>query len=284
MKISSSRLLVVLALSAVCVPAFAWGPEGHETVGYIAQDRLSPAAQAGVQQLLGPGGSLAAVAPWADEYREQDRSTGDWHFINLEVRRDENLGTEAAACRGHGKDDDCVVDQIQEDARIIGDPKAPQAQRATALMFLVHFVGDLHQPLHCADDQDYGGNDKHVVFTDADGSSSRLSLHQVWDRMVGLRAPGGARGLATALEGQITQQAVVAWANGTPGTWALESYQIAKTQIYAHMAPGPTRRGQDLQLGPGYASEMQPIAAIQLEKAGIRLAWILNSVFAAPNH
>jgi hypothetical protein len=281
MKISSSRLLVVLVLSAACGPALAWGPEGHETVGYIAQDRLSPAARAGIQELLGSGADLASVAPWADEYREQDRSTTGWHFINLEVTQNADLGGEMAACRSHGKDDDCVVDQIQEDAEIVGNTKLPQAQRATALMFLVHFVGDLHQPLHCADDEDYGGNDKHVVFTDADGSS-HLSLHQVWDRMVGLRAPGGARGLATELEGQISPQAVTTWASGTPGAWALESYQIAKTQIYAGMTPGATRRGQDVHLPAGYASAMQPIVAIQLEKAGIRLAWILNGIFAAP--
>src|SRR5690606_7611338 len=148
---------LVLALSWPHA-AQAWGPLGHRLVVRLAQAQLAPPAQVEVQRLLATEGlqSLADIANWADELRSSDpglgRRSARWHYVNLG-----ELGCRydaQAACR----DGNCVVEAINAQAAILGDRGRSDAERLQALKFLVHFVGDVHQPMHAGYARDRGGN------------------------------------------------------------------------------------------------------------------------------
>lgn len=185
-------LLLFLAIQ----PAFAWGPAGHETVAYIAMDNLTPAAKEMITSLLPPGITLAAISNWADEIRNYRRETGPWHYIDLPIRKDITVKDEQDYC----PDGNCITNQLKIDEAILGDPTKPKADRLEALKFVVHFMGDLHMPLHCADDGDRGGNDKLVRFRTpgSRGHGSKIQLHALWDRLIEIHTeevpPGDGRG------------------------------------------------------------------------------------------
>jgi S1/P1 Nuclease len=125
--------------------AFAWGQEGHSIVAEIAQRRLSPQAAAMVSTLLGPGVSLGSIASWADDVRDSRPKTYNWHFVSIPIIRATYDPT--VDCKPDPDKGDCVVaevDRARKDMNCATDPVA----RAEALKFLVHFVGDLHQPFH----------------------------------------------------------------------------------------------------------------------------------------
>ena len=138
--------------------AFAWGAEGHRIVALIAASELTPQAKAQVESLLGgdAASSMAELSTWADEIKFRRHETGPWHYVDIEI---DSQGYNAARDCPTG---DCVVAQIERDEHIVGDRSLAMPVRAEALKFLIHFVGDLHQPLHCADNHDRGGNEVKV--------------------------------------------------------------------------------------------------------------------------
>src|SRR5690242_11088463 len=152
------RTRAALALALYAVPCFAWGPEGHRLVGRIAQSLLNPDAETRVQSTLLPGETMASMASWADEIRSTRKETEPWHFIDIEITGSGlNMGRDCP--RGN-----CVLGKITEFRKTWRDPQAAPADRREALLFLIHFVGDMHQPLHCADNNDKGGNSTRVEF------------------------------------------------------------------------------------------------------------------------
>jgi hypothetical protein len=140
----------------------AWNGEAHQLVAWIAEERLSENAKAGVADLLdGAHLSDAEVASWADEIRRQRKNTAPWHYVNIPVDSD---GYDA---KRDGHDGANVIDAVERFEKVLADTKAPREDRVEALKFLVHFMGDLHQPLHCADrNGDKGGNKRLVFFLD----------------------------------------------------------------------------------------------------------------------
>ena len=160
------RALLAIALCAgLLVPTnlTAWGPEGHIVIATIANARLTPAARAAVRQLLGRH-SLASVANFADQIRPQRPETANWHFVD--IPKGETNYDPGRDCQPSPKGD-CVIAAIARAETALKDRSLPRKQRAEALKFLVHFVGDLHQPLHWSDNHDRGGNDVNVSFLDA---------------------------------------------------------------------------------------------------------------------
>ncbi|HTC20111.1 MAG TPA: S1/P1 nuclease, partial [bacterium] len=127
--------------------AWAWGHVGHQTVAYIAQDYLSAPSQRAIAEILGPGEDLAGVSTWADAIVRTRPETAPWHFFNLDVRQDQSEYDISGVCPHH----DCVVDQIEKDLGVLREPFSSLREKREALKFLVHFLGDIHQPLHCAD-------------------------------------------------------------------------------------------------------------------------------------
>ena len=133
----------------------AWGALGHKTIAWIAQDRLNSKARRSVRELLGQDRYLPSISTWADAIVHLRPETAPWHYLNLDVREGQGQFDLEIACRY----EDCIVGQINKDVRILREPFGKKGVKREALKFLVHFVGDLHQPLHCADDNDRGGNE-----------------------------------------------------------------------------------------------------------------------------
>ena len=264
MRKATSLALAIWLLEGA--PVFAWGIEGHRLVALIATSELTPKAQAAVADLLGGDvtSSMVSASTWADEIRPSRRETAPWHYVNIEI---DSIGYDAARdC----PDDACVVGQIERDAKIVGDPAILKPVRAEALRFLVHFMGDLHQPLHCADNHDRGGNAVKVQF-----EGRQTNLHAVWDTAV-VEALGLSEGdLAAAFEKEITPMARAAWSRGTIADWANETFGVATTDVYGGVH-GSGGTEAPLILPPDYAASRHAVVVKQLERDGVRLAALLN--------
>lgn len=267
------------AVSIFCVSvlgpcrAWAWGSEGHRIVALIAADRLTPAARARVADLLGPDvrGAMEEASTWADEIRDERPETERWHFVDIEISE---AGYDAARdCPG----EDCVVAQIRRDERLVADARLARPVRAEALRFLIHFVGDIHQPLHCADHHDRGGNEVRVML-----GGEETNLHAVWDTTVVAGLGDDPATVSAGLEARITPREARAWSWGGPADWANESFDIAKRAIYGPLR-GTDREEGSIQLPDNYLIHERPLAAEQLEKAGVRLAMVLNAVLSGPS-
>jgi hypothetical protein len=252
---------LVGALMLTSTSAFAWGAEGHEIVALIAARQLSPAARAQVAHLLGSPTMMVHDASWADEIRDRRPETGSWHYVDIPLRASGYDGRRDCPQR------DCVVARIEKDLRILANRKLAQRVRAEALRFLIHFTADVHQPLHAEDNGDRGGNQIRVSI-----GRERANLHRVWDADVvevqGLDAAMAAENIARSLSPAQRK----AWAAGTPAGWANEAHAIARDRIYP-----PLQGRRELRLPRDYAWRQAATARLQLARAGIRLAWLLNS-------
>lgn len=254
-------LLLILAAST----AWGWGREGHDLIGRIAARHLSPEARAGVAALLESGETLASVGSWADEIRGQRRETSTWHYINLPIT--EPRGDWRAWCPPTG----CVVSVIPDMIARLRDPSLDRAAKAEALKFLTHFVGDLHQPLHTADRGDRGGNDVPVVFLDRPAN-----LHSVWDTPILRWMFEQEAGLAERLAGGVNYWERRKMEAGSLDDWAWEAHGISRDVAYRDLPDG-----NPVVLGEAYARRAAPAIELQLQRAGVRLARLLNEVFAA---
>lgn len=293
MRTSRSRTAVLAGLLLLS-PArlLAWGTLGHKTIALMAERRLTPAARAQVAAILGPGVSLADVAKCPDDMKRKaircasfevnaDHRSSGWHYVNIPIEATPTASGLRAYCRNHGRDDQCSTEQIKRFLAVLKDPRASLYQRQLALMFVVHLVGDLTQPLHNADDGDAGGNAKLVRFFASPRKRKPTNLHHVWDNM--LMKDSDVRKtrpeeLAARLERDVARKDTSGWARGDViDASALEAFSIAKSRIYrAYALDG----GRDL--GRDYQRDLQPVAFEQVEKAGVRLAALLNGALSAP--
>jgi hypothetical protein len=243
------------------IPALAWGPEGHEVVALIATHHLSGTAQAEVARLLGGAAMMVQESNWADEIRDRRRDTGSWHYVDIP------LAARGYDTRRDCPQNDCVVAQIENDLRALSNRRLGDGARRDALRFLIHFAADIHQPLHAEDDDDRGGNQVRVTI-----GRYRATLHRVWDSEVVETQGHDAQDAADAIERSLSPQQRQAWASGTPAQWADEAHAIARDQIYP-----PLQGRHELRLPRDYAWRQAAIVRIQLAKAGLRLAWMLNN-------
>jgi len=269
---ASGMKLRLLPFLLLLVPQslYAWGGDGHQIVCLIAEERLTPAARVGIHELLGDQHiSDAAIASWADNVRRERRETGPWHYVDIPV---EASGFDEQRDGQHGNN---VIDKINDFAKVVADRHASKADRGDALKFLVHFVGDLHQPLHCAErDHDKGGNGRLVYFLD---QLRAINLHSVWDTSILLHQKGRTRVLdfALGLNKQITTELAAQWATGTAEDWANESHAVAVSVVYASVqAKGPIPKLDD-----EYVARAEQSVDEQLERGGVRLAAVLNRCF-----
>lgn len=250
------KLFLSLGLFLAPLPAFAWGAEGHEIAAVIALRELAPAARGQVARLLGSPAALVHEASWADEIRDLRPETRNWHFVDIP------LAAPAYDPRRDCPAQDCVVAQISRDLAILSDRKQPDARRAEALRFLIHFVADVHQPLHAEDNDDAGGNGVRMNL-----GGKRTTLHHVWDAEVVSVLGNDAVAIGNALDAAVTPAQRKAWLNGSPADWADQSHAVARV-IYGQWA-GPRLPRRAL-------TAMAPVAQRQLTMAGLRLAWLLN--------
>lgn len=254
------RLLVGLAGLAP-LPAQAWGPQGHEVVALIAEQQLSAAARAEVARLLGGAAMMVHDSNWADEIRDRRRETSSWHYVDIP------LMARGYDPRRDCPDGDCAVAQIENKLRILANRRLGNSARREALRFLIHFVADVHQPLHAENDDDRGGNQVRVTI-----GRQRATLHRVWDSEVVEVLGQGATDIASNVEHSLSAQERKAWTSGMPTQWANEAHAIARDRIY------PTLQGhREVRLPRDYAWRQASIARMQLAKAGLRLAFLLNN-------
>lgn len=261
--------VLVLLLGCLARPAIAWDPRGHEVVGHLAERYLTPVARARVAEILG-GGGLAEVASWADQIRLVRQETRDWHFINIPVGA---AGYDPSWCPPSG----CVLRALVESLGLLAHREAGAEQRLDALRFVVHFTGDLHQPLHVANHDDRGGNQLRVQL---DGRPT--NLHAVWDADL----PAALGSDARAIAGRLAQRAdafpggPAAIGAGNVVDWMSGSF-AAGQQIHRALGGGrllpPRNEDRMLDLPADYAAQNGPIAAELLMQAGIRLAVLLNA-------
>jgi hypothetical protein len=274
------------ALALSSSPAFAWGALGHAVVAKIAYDHLTPEVRAKVDALLASDADtltapdIESRAAWADAYRSQHRETGEWHYVDIELDHPDI----DAACYGHpklapgqpasqGPAQDCVTDKIDEFAAELRNPGTPAAERVLALKYVLHFVGDMHQPLHAVDHMDKGGN---CVGLSPSPDGHTNNLHAFWDSTVVRGLGGSADDIAAKLEAQITPAEIKAWSAGSTRDWSLEAFAVAKRDAYALPDRPTCEDHRSIALSQAYVATAERDAAIQLEKAGIRLAWVLN--------
>lgn len=273
----------------VPLPALAWGSEGHVLTAAIARSRLSADALAKVDAILAQDhdsstpSDMLSRSYWADVWRDHvHRETAQWHYVDVELDHPDWDG----ACDGHpaisgpasaGSEDDCVIDKVDQFSRELGDPATPMPERILALKFVLHLVGDLHQPLHVADNHDHGGNCVRVIF----GANENAPLHAYWDS-IALRALGkDARSILDRLVSEITPQRAEQWSAGDPLRWAKESHDVAVSVAYSFRTPPRCDRNEQPTLLPnGYDARTEAAVATQLERGGVRLAVILERAMA----
>lgn len=258
-------LALLLACCVFISPARAWGPEGHRIVAALAQRHLDPAAEAEVERLLAPEHThqLADIANWADDLRSDPRQDALWkatrsmHYINMHDRRCHYQPPRDCP------DGRCVVAALAHYVGVLGDARQSDAVRRQALKFVVHFVGDIHQPLHAGYRDDKGGNDYQVRFQ-GEGSN----LHRVWDSGLldtrGLDWPAYARRLDA--RGAVALPAPIAPLDDPYAQWAEESCRLSR-DIY------PSGHVIDA----AYADAERPLAERRLREAGERLADLLDA-------
>lgn len=285
------RWLIAALLLSSGSHVYAWGDKGHRVIALIAQHYLSPRTRDDITALLssdqsGPAAAdFVSTATWADAYRDSDRDssktrfeqTRRWHYINLAL----NNPDFARACFGsptlppqHNASDGpaqaCIVDKVNQFAAELKSARTPPTERLLALRFLIHLVGDLHQPLHTSDHDDKGGNE---VLVSAKGFK-RGTLHGYWDSasVAGLgRKP---EAIARRLIARMDAAQRIRWQRGDPRDWALESLTVARDISYGKLPPAD---GDDLHhLDEAYIEAVKNSAAQQLMRAGVRLAWLLE--------
>jgi hypothetical protein len=259
------------------VPAHAWGPEGHQFVADVAKSRLTATTKRHIRELLGSD-DLAAISTWADEVRPQRPETFAWHFVDIPMnasgfseardcyRRDEK--NPQAQTDHHN----CVVDRIEIFERVLADKNESQANRVEALKFLVHFVADVHQPLHAIGEA-RGGNDIHVTeFGSSKCGTGLCNLHSAWDtglieHAIHLGAPPfGPLDYPALLENVIQVRNLESRAQGTPEEWANESFHLAH-QVWLNDGG---------VVDEAYYRKNIGILDERLALAGLRLAALLN--------
>jgi hypothetical protein len=236
----------------------AWGPLGHRIVARLAEAQLTPRASAEVKALLAVRDKryLDEVANWADDLRDTDpalyRRTARLHYVNF--RSGDCIYEPPRDCR----DAECVVAAITKYSAILADRSNGSAERAQALAFVVHFVADVHQPLHAGYRHDAGGNDFQVRW-----QGRGTNLHRIWDSAMLDDAH-----LSTAqYTRRLQAEAVPVASGGTPAEWAEESCRIDRDDgVY------PATHFMD----ESYMQRERPIAERRLRQAGARLAALLN--------
>ena len=333
MRIASHRfgslvLVTAGALAALPTLAHAWGCEGHQTVALVAALQLGKNARTHVDKLLannpipdppvGPSRFCASngltffvdSSTWADDIRNTQFDTfhsGNWHFLDIPPNETRDHVEEFCTETG------CVTEAISEQIKILKS-KAKGKKKADALRFLIHFVGDIHQPLHCATNGDRGGNCVPVFFiagTEVASTTDAKSgnLHAIWDtNMIRTYLPEGNMNKAARLQ-KYADQLSEKFADQMPvwkdagvdvDDWAFESHQLAQSTAYGKLEkPIPVEPDRDVPksckvgnddirkrmaalhegVEQSYVDAAQPVIEQQLAKAGTRLALVLNQIW-----
>lgn len=285
-----SRLGTLLLSVVSASPAFGWWETGHETVARVAVVHLTLAARTRIARILGVpdspgavGDALATASTWADTTKAQT-GTGNWHFIDLAIQ--DSRAEIPARC----PNDDCLPARIRLfAAELKSHVPGSRWSELDALRYLVHLVGDLHQPLHNISDADLGGNCEQL----ATPFGQAKNLHALWDGGITAAMDVDAKALTESLENDVRSMSDSereAMASGSQDDWVWEGHQLALEDIYRklHIPTEPVLFPKTCADAPSeiasfkpaidgaYVSSMKPVVRLQLTRAGLRLARLLN--------
>jgi hypothetical protein len=320
---------ILLAISAFVFPpsARAWGCKGHQTVALIAERHLTPEARQMVDAILKAnpidptlkrwcGNStndlMVDASTWPDDVRNQ-RKNGSWHYIDIpRDAKPDPAHPGAAGLAGYCGPESCVTEAIKAQLTILEDKTADPAKRADALRYIIHFVGDLHQPMHGVDNNDHGGNCVPVQYLRVTPVLSTFrpqnhdyspNLHNIWDTAIVERdmEVGDPWRYAGDLDAAFAAQIPVWEKTGIQiDDWAWESHDLANRVAYGAFsaaiepeAPVKMKTCADdndiagrmlkknLVANEAYQAAAAPVMRERIEQAGVRLAMILNAAAAA---
>ena len=305
-----NRFTVLSSLLLTAFPAFPWGCEGHQTIAVIAFSGLTPHARSMAARLLDGAepaprrfcepaglGPFADLSTWADDIRQQRKDTAGWHFIDIPLGAARDRMNDACGSSG-----DCITAAIKRQIDVLRSHSAGRREQAEALLFVIHFIGDLHQPLHAVTNNDRGGNCLPVKFFDRQPEPHRYhpNLHSVWDidlvdRIARRRSPAE---FADALRSEFAAE-MDHWRQQPVNLedWAWESHELAVHTAYGELprevsveTPRPTESCADDSIGQSmyrlheaidsrYLHAVSPVVRRQLARAGTRLAVVLNQIW-----
>ena len=256
-----ARFLIAVAAIAAALPspALAWGKTGHRVTAAIADTHLSGLARAHVREILGVE-SLPEAANWPDEMKSDphpfwQKTSSPWHYVTVGGITYDRAPPEGDA-----------LGALRFFRAMVLDPKTSPEHRQLALRFIIHIVGDLHQPLHNGRPGDRGGNDVKVKWFGRD-----TNLHAVWDSALIDETKYSFTELTEHLNRHTSSADVIAWWDPNPLDWISESVQI-RERIYP----------ADTDLGYDYIYQHTPTVELRLKQAGVRLAAFLNEMFSSP--
>lgn len=301
-----TRIIFAAMVACAATQVHAWGCDGHQIVAQIARKQLTAKALEQADRLLRNNpmdddlsrfcasqglSRFVDASTWADDVREtsQFAKSAPLHFID--IPRADTSGNVAASCPVDG----CVTKAIAEEIATLKNSSASGPDKANALRFLIHFMGDLHQPLHCADNNDRGGNCV-MVKRVTSSSNAKKKLHSVWDTAFVQQVMNGrsVRTTATGLSNQFSSE-IGTWKSGAVNldAWALESHKVAEDVSYGKLPGGipietpanppidkcPVPAKPTITLNAPYRTAAKNAIAPRLAMAGTRLAMVLNEVW-----
>ncbi|HTA47217.1 MAG TPA: S1/P1 nuclease [Bryobacteraceae bacterium] len=311
-------LLIALTLSASS--AWGWGCDGHQIIALIARAHLTPAASAAVDRLLRenpvdpslnrfckdhPNDLMADAATWADDERTVARTTEDWHYIDIPLAVPTGSVPESDAMKWcpkpPGGSPGCVVAAIDYERLIVIDRARSAADRTAALRYLIHFIGDIAQPLHDVENRDHGGNCTSMTFF---SSGKPQNLHSIWDSQLIVRDLEMTNANDAQYARKLDESFGERWpqwgeSGSAPRAWAWEGHKLAGEVAYGSLKPqipveSATAEPTDqdacnaerdkvaalhILIDDAYAAQAMPVIREQLAKAGYRLAGLLNQTF-----
>lgn len=263
----SALLLAVLIAAApgsTGPPPPRWGFVAHRAIATVAAARLSDHASRAVQALLGDT-TLATASTWADQVRRDRPATAPWHYVNISV-------LDADYQPGRDCPNGCVVSALEEQLAILGDRRLPAARRSEALKWVVHLTEDLHMPLHSSDRGDRGGNDVVLSY-----EGRRTNLHALWDSGMFAAAGLDEADLVARITARIGRRTDVALlAQGEVRDWVVEAHDVARDVVYARLP-------NSLELDRRYGAAVEDAADLQLVRAAVRLAALLERALGEPD-
>lgn len=287
------RLLTVilaglLLVAAAPTQAVAWGGQGHRLIAELAYARLTPAARAEIDRLLAAGPAhpvegcalvtFGDAATWPDCVRSKVpfTATAEEHYDNIPL-----FGR--APKRSYCPNARCATEAIKRARRVLADRRRPAGERLEALAFLTHYIGDIHQPLHAAGNNDRGGNDVKVIYLGVatytfNGRENQNTLHGVWDTPLlsaALRGDGSGKAEIVALADAQGRQ----WRGFAPDRWAAASHAIAVDVAYGALPVRPAPNvspSAPVEISQTYVDAATPIVREQVAKAAVRTADVLN--------
>lgn len=261
---SKKIIFLLLLFCGQAAALFGWGVYGHEVCARIAWEHLSPETKNQVKALLGGDRDAFVTASyWADRVRHARPESKPWHYVNVPPERSYEAMRD---CPRGG----CLPWAIEHFTHVLTDPTVALPQKQEALKYTLHFIGDLHQPLHVGYLSDRGGNFVKVQFR-----GKQTNLHAVWDSLIlDFDAMPQEQYIQLLLK-RIGPEQINEWQSGTIEDWLNESRALLGPHVYAGIG------SEDLR--GKYSTEALPIVDEQLLKAGVRAAGLLNSIFEVPH-